>query len=417
MQKNLVLKGWLLSPLALFCTLAIGEIREDVHVQSDSDSIRLDIDSRTYNEVKSFFDRGYPTASVMLHGITQGLSIEDVTFIAVKASIDKPGKDKEIYQTATSLLSSLPGWVCRGGAQSGQYPSDYPLKDLGPQPTVAEVARRFFDENRRLTPFPDWQAGGSHMLASTQELASLVKDEWWYRPGAAQNGGKSQVFVSLYPDTKEIVVDSGINRIRDAMQKSVATLPVVIVYNDVKQRPVSRYGAKPKVQEVANDFFSAGHRLTAVPAWEVGDHHLMAPVDDLKTIFKPPEKKDIPKERYDELVKKMSTGTKPPFLITLLGGGCGCAYIDDPARLTVASDLGMKEAPVVLFYHDLDRLPCGAPANCQERICEAAVAGGADPSVCTPPPGAVAPARFSGSPTQSTVPFDTPPPPPPASPS
>jgi hypothetical protein len=393
--------------------VGVAEIRDDVHVQSNSDAIRLDIDSRTFNEMKSFFERGYPTASVMLHGITQGLSIEDVTYIAVKA---KGEKSQEIYQTAISLLPNLPGYVCRGGKESGLYPEEYPLQDLGPQPTIAEVAKRYFDGNRRLTPFPNWQTGGHHMMASTEELANLAKDQWWYRPGAAQNGGKSQIFVSLYPDNREIVIDSGVNRIRDSLQKGVASLPVVIVYNDNNHRPVSRYGGKPKMQDVANDYFSAGYQLTAVPLWEGGDHHLLAPVDDLKSIFNPPAKKDIPAARYDALAKELSGGFKKPFLMTLLGTGCGCAYIDDPARLTVASDLNMKEAPVVMFYHDLDRLPCGAPASCQERICEAVVAAGGDPSACTPPPGAILPGRFTGQPAQSTVPF-APPPPPPASPS
>lgn len=399
-------RKWLFLPALLISGAVSAEIRDDVHVQSDSDAIRLDIDNRTFNEMKSFFDRGYPTASVMLHGITQGLSIEDVTYIAVKA---KGEKSQEIYQTATSLLSSLPGSVCRGGNQSGLYPQEYPLQDLGPQPTIAEVARRFFDENKRMTPFPNWQTGGNHMMASTQELANLAKDQWWYRPGAARNGGKSQVFVSLYPGSKDIVIDSGMNRIRDAIQQGVGTLPVVIVYNDKNQLPVSHYGSKPKFQDAANDFFSAGHELTPVPLWEGGDHHMLASVEDLKSVFKPPEKKDIPAARYEALSKELTGGAKAPFLMSLLST-CGCAYIDDPARLTVASDLGMKEVPLVMFYHGLDRLPCGAPANCQDRICEAAVAGGADPSVCTPPPGAILPGRFSGSPAQPTVPFTTPPP-------
>lgn len=414
MQASGFSRGWRLLPALLFAGAISAEIRDDVHVQSDSDAIRLDIDSRTYNEVKSFFEQGYPTASVMLHGISQGLAIEDVTYIAVKA---KGEKAQEIYQTATSLLSSMPGWVCRGGGKSGLYPGDFPVEDLGPQPTIAEVARRYFDENKRLTPFPNWQTGGSHMTAATQELANLAKDEWWYRPGPAQNGGKSQVFVSLYPDTREIVIDSGVNRIRDAMQKGVGNLPVVIVYNGKNNLPVSRYGDKPKFQDVANDFFSAGHELTPVPLWEGGDHHMMASVEDLKSVFNPPAKKDIPAARYDALSKELTGGAKKPFLMSLLST-CGCAYIEDPARLTVASDLGMKEVPLVMFYHSLDRLPCGAPANCQDRICEAAVAGGADPSVCgLPPPGAVVPGRFTGSPTQSSPPFSPPPPPPPASPS
>jgi hypothetical protein len=265
-----------------------------------------------------------------------------------------------------------------------------------------------------MTPFPEWQAGGAHMNASTQELADLVKDEWWYRPGATQDAGRSQVFVSLYSDNKEIVIDSGINRIRDAIQKGAATTPVVFIYNGPDQRPVSRYGAKPRLQDVANDYFSSGNELTPVPLWEGGDHHLMTPIEDLKTIFNPPAKKDIPAERYQALTKELSGGIKKPFLLTLLGTGCGCAYIDDPARLTAASDLGIKEAPVVLFYHGLDRLPCGAPANCQDRVCDAIVAAGGSSSACSP--GGQVPGQFSGRQPTSTVPFVPPPPPPPPSP-
>ena len=46
---------------------------------------------------------------------------------------------------------------------------------------------------------------------------------------------------------------------------------------------------------------------------------------------------------------------------------------------TTAAAMGL---PVTMFFHELDRLPCGAPTRCENTVCEAAVAAGAGEEVC-----------------------------------
>ena len=80
----------------------------------------------------------------------------------------------------------------------------------------------------------------------------------------------SPIFVSLYRDTKEIVVGGGTDAIRAAQSAGKATVPVVIVYNHSFQRPLSRFGAEASVSDVANEFFNNRIEVTPVPEWKDG---------------------------------------------------------------------------------------------------------------------------------------------------
>lgn len=384
-----------------------AEIVSDIHVQSDADVVRLDIDSRTYHEIENFFKEGYPTASVLLHAVSLGMGIDDAVYLAVKADRQKAA---EIYATAAGLLPSLPGWVCHSGANgSDRYHQEYSLKDLGPQPTIQEVANRFFNQNERIAPFPNWQHGGFHMMASVAELAKLVKPAYWYKientdtSKDVRTGEKRPVFISLYRDTKEIIVDDNLHQIADAQKKGITKLPVVFVYNDHKFNPISKYGKDVTLANVANQFFGNQEELTPVPSWEDGDYHLQVKTNEFDKLFKIPAKKDVDPARWAALeaqIKKDGFANKP-VLVSMLQNKR--MWVDSPDRIAVAESLGMKQLPTVVFFHSMDRQSCGVAAtNCLNRICAAAVAAGADPTVCNAAPAAGG----------TTTPPTTPPPPP-----
>ncbi len=401
-----------------------AELGADIHVQSDSDQIRLDIDRRTFDEIKLFLEQGYPSVSVMLHGVSMGMSINDVVYLAVKSN---PQRAKEFYDTAVSLLPSLPGWAIQNEDGSDRYYVNYTASELGAQTTVAEVARRFFEQNMRLAPFPKWYTGGYHLKVATDELAGLVKDSWWYRQGNLQpNSPRSApnrpIFVSLYGDRNEIVVDSGAGRIRNAQQQGIRELPVVFVYNDIRTRPISRYRADIKVKAIVDDFFESGIKLTAVPEWrQVGDHHIVASVAELMELIDTIDKKDIDPARWSAITQEIrNNGFNAPLLISLLNSGDGRMWVDEADRITAAAELGVEQVPVVLLYHDIGRPPCGQPIRTTALICSAALAAGADASICQLPPGvrAPSPGYFAsggggGFPAPSPTPTPPPPPPPP----
>jgi hypothetical protein len=374
--------------LGLGAAVANAEIVSDVHIQTDADAVRLDIDSRTYKEIEGFFQGGYPTASVLLHAVSQGMAIDDAVYLATKANVENAA---EIYATAAGLLPSLPGWVCHSSATGdSRYHREYPLDDLGPQPTVQAVADRYFNQNQRIAPFPDWQAGGAHMKASVAELAGLLKPEYWYESAPDTTASaKRPVFVSLYKESKDIIVDDNLHQVEKAQQQGVAQLPVVFIYNETKYNPISKYGDNVTLNDVANRYFSGGEQLTAVPQWSDGDHHLNVKMGEFESLFTLPKKEDVDPARWAELENdlKQNGFTKSPVLVTLLSNNR--MWLADPARVAVAKELGIKSAPTVAFFHGIDRQACGLSATtCLDRICEAAVAAGADPSVCSEAPAA-----------------------------
>lgn len=389
MNRRTIL-GIMISIASIPCALQ-AELGTDIHIQSDSDSIRLDIDRRTFNEIQSFLEQGYPTVSVMLHGITMGLSINDVVYLAVKSN---PQRAKEIYDTAVSLLPSLPGWAIQDEDSSDRYYTNYAVSELGSQSTVTEVARRFFEQNMRLSPFPEWYEGAYHISVTTGEFERLRTDSWWYQEGNLQPDSPRSalnrpVFVSLYRDRNEIVIDTTTDRIRNARRQGVGELPVVFVYNDLRTRPISRYSADVKVKEIVDDFFNRGLKLTPVPEWrQVGDYHMIASVAELMELLDIVDKKDVDPARWSAITEDIqNNGFNAPLLISLFNSGEGRIWANEPERLAAAAELGIDQIPVVFLYHDIRRPPCGQPIRSTALLCAAAIAAGADPSICQPTRG------------------------------
>lgn len=363
-----------------------ADLGEDTHIQ-ESGEVRIDIDRQAFDELQRLFNLGYPPATVMMHAITTGMSLNDILFIAVKSDVSRA---QEFYDTAESLLPALPGWVCQAEVDQDRYVRSVNLSDLGQNPTIRQVAGLFFNDDRRLVPFPNWSEGKIHMSASVDELASLVSDEDWYIPGADDGTPRTApnrpIFVSLYKDSGEIVVDSGADRIRRAREQGIGRLPVVLVYNNVKQRPISSFGQDVTLGDLAQDFYSEGIELTAVPEWRAGDYHKLATPEELSQVVEIPTRDDIPPEQWGAVEQELRSNNlqlSRPLLLTLVRSGPGRAWVNEPTTVAVASSLGMTELPVVLFYHDIDRTPCGQPARCEDSLCEAATAAGASQDVCS----------------------------------
>lgn len=362
-----------------------AELGEDTHIQ-ETGEIRIEVDRQVFEEFARMFGQGYPPATVMMHAVSTGMSINDILYIAVKSDLSRA---QEFYDTAESLLPALPGWVCQANRDSQRYSREVGDSGLGQSPSVQEVAQLFFDGNRRIAPFPKWPEGNVHMEASVSELADLVTEEQWYIAGQDDGSPRTTpnrpVFVSLYRHNSEIIVDSGFERIRRAQEQGTGTLPVVLVYNDSLHRPISSFEDDVTVGELADEFYGGGIQLTAVPEWQVGDHHKVASVEELRELVDVPDQDDVPAERWqaiEEMLRANGMALPRPLLLTLVRSGQGNAWVNEPTTLAVAEQLGMENLPVVLFYHEIDRRPCGEPSTCEDLLCEAATAAGASQDVC-----------------------------------
>lgn len=375
----------LVAVLTAFPNALRAELGEDTHIQ-ETGEVRIEVDRQVFEEFARLFRLGYPPATVMLHAVSTGMSINDILYIAVKSDLSRA---QEFYDTADSLLPALPGWVCQAGVDRERYTKAVDPTELGETPSIRRIADFYFTDNRRMIPFPDWEEGRVHTRASVAELTELVTDDQWYVPGEDDGtpltAPNRPIFISLYRHDQQIVVDSGVERIRRAQQQGLEWLPVVIVYNNSLQRPISDFGPEVTLRELADDFFGEGIEVTAVPEWQVRDYHKMATIDELRELVDVPVREDILAARWESVEQEIRAngGELPrPLLLTLVRSGRGRAWIDDPIAVAVAQDLGIESLPVVLFYHQIDRRPCGEPSNCDEMLCEAATAAGAPEGTC-----------------------------------
>lgn len=381
-----------IAALVLCCTstASFGALQDDNYIQhSDDQYSRMEIDPRLYQEIKRFIEQGMPPASVMLHAVSLGVPIDDVVEMCTRADTSMA---QQFYDTAISLLPSLPGWACRAnGSHAGRNAPNFARESLGPQPSVNEVASRYFDSRARLMPFPDWQKGEAHIQASTEELLNLLDDNaFWYQPGDNANATPSAsfdprrpIFVSLYNDKSQVVIDSDPRVIRAAAAAGLPTLPVVFIYNEENQMPLSRMGDNAQLRDVASRFFDNGKEVTPVPEWRTGDFHMKVETDEVTDMFDIPNRDQIDPVRWSELEADLRVnGFKQPLKVTFLRDG-ERMWVDQPERAAVAASMGMQNMPVVYYYHGFDRMSCGAEAmSCQDMVCDAAIAGGASGAVC-----------------------------------
>ncbi len=366
------------------------------------------MERRFAEEIENFVSNGYPTNSIIMHAVASGLTIDKTLYLMTRADSDRAA---EFFTAAFAMEASLPGWACGTGTagRGGAFSQYYDVNDLPPRRTVAEVARRYFEESRIMEPFPDWSRGDFHMLAYTDELVGLAEEEYWYRNRnrtATRDGLLVRpILVSLYGETEEIVVDITAEELRSFQQRGVERLPVVFYFNKDYQRPVTDVRNDLDLAGIIDEFENGGAELTPVPLLGSGDYHLDVPISEFQDLFDIPEREDIDPARYQQLVSQLQADgfDKGPSVVTLFSGS-NSRWLDDPERIRAALDLGIDEVPVAVLYHRLQRMPCGASASCVRRICDAVVCAGGAPTDCLEPPAAGG--------VRETAPLESVPPPP-----
>ena len=409
--------------LASFAIPCGAEIPSDAFVQSDRfHSQEVEAENRyaideTVNEahfryVKSMLAEGYPLRSIILHALTQGISVSDTAHLIV---LVEHGLGADEYRASKELLPLMPGWVCGLMDDTDlRYPLYYPADSLGPEPTIEAVARLYFDEGRFLgyrnpaggnRAHPDWTKGEYHLQANVDELITLsraerrdanagTQDGLWYqtrpnRPGAGEDG--APILVSLYKKGRRIVVDAPESRLVALRDSGTATAPVIFIYNGSHAIPLSELVAgdtdtrkaleRLTVDAVANHYFRTGERVTPPREWHDSDFHILAPVTDIRKLYRRAAKtQDASKAREQVAEEIQGEGFWPPVKITL-NVESGLLWADSEARVAAAEKLGLEQVPVVFFYHEIHRLPCAAEADCEAAICRAVVSAGGESGV------------------------------------
>jgi hypothetical protein len=426
---------------------ALAETPSDFRIQSDRATLAgVDpanahaIDDRIYAAnywyLESLLDDGYPLHSVLLHAVARGMTVSDTAYYLTLAA---PAEAEEIWATLSELLPSLPSWVCSSELEMSYYRrSSYELGDLEGRPTIDAVAERYFANDERLQyrrpqkeqgsdwEEPDWTRGEYHLMADIGELIALAgantldgRQGWWYR-SAAPPDKNGPVFVGLYRRNSEIVVDTPLERLLEMEEAGRSLVPVIFVFNSPEYLPTYRLkrepgeagtaaagrDGEPTIRDVADAYFGQafiGARVTPTREWHRHDYHIKAAVAEVDELFDLPAIGDLPAGERDRYRTELAQGFGQPVLVTL-SGDAREMWLDDPARVAVAADLGITEVPLVFLYHDLRRYACNLPGTCLPAAREAilAVSG-------TPPPGEPGGPGTGGPGTPTTPPVIPPP--------
>ena len=225
-------------------------------------------------------------------------------------------------------------------------------------------------------------------MASAAELKELSKAQMedWYREGEVPLKNEQRpIFVSLYEDSEKVLID-GLDRVYKAVERDInATLPTVIVYNRLIERPIDGLGDdydNNSVRGIQKAYIDQALMLTPVPEWHSQEHHIQAQMEELLDIFDIPEREDIPEEQWDIVEADVrANGINQSFLIVVLSADAEIArtirnpflsyanydatldvvmneglIINRPVKLAVANFLGYETVPVAFYYIDNNRV-------------------------------------------------------------
>jgi len=284
-------------------------------------------------EMLRLLSKETPSSMVFMHAVAMGLGVDEVLQAAVRY---EPENGRDLATSAVNILPMVP--------ESGNYLySSYEIDDLEredeSQPySVVDVMDRFFKERQVLRPYPDWFDGQYHFLASAAELkqiqASAQEMQWYRSKSKSKAAAKRPIFVSLYEADGSVLID-GKQRVEQALQKDPkARLPVVFIFNRINERSVDELTyidendkqgrAYPRTIRGVQDAYTRENlMLTPAPEWQLGEHQLVADIDEFYEVFEIPDEQDFEPEAWDKLLAEAEkySVNDTSFLITIFGDG------------------------------------------------------------------------------------------------
>lgn len=326
-------------------------------------------------EVADLLKAGYPPSVIYYHTVSKGARIYEAVNAAILAD---PAREAEFRDVGINLISYLPSAACGPyGYQVSTSPRlqrrDYEYDDLE-QKTVEEVAGRFFEKGERLTRLVD----GAHGMFPVKELADLAAQGGnWYsilpvRGHPVQDG----VFVSLYRNGRQVVVDANLDRVRQAQEAGLTTMPVIFQYVYENEVPISRLCCPATGKEVVDKYHSDTIRVTSGPNWKNGDYVANYGIGDLEEVVDIPAREDIDDELWQRIEADLEqNGFSYPVMVRI--SSTRVELFNSPERVAVAKARGESEVPATFIYEPGPNVNIPAP-------CSVIVAG--SPGGPPPPP-------------------------------
>jgi hypothetical protein len=282
-----------------------------------------------------------------------------------------PGEAAYANESGLSCLKVPPkllDWPCgTAEALSLQKAATYPVEALPLTEGVFEVVRRYFEDKAVIGPPIEWLNGEYHRMFDAAEISELPTSAYWYLPGgsdpfASPKRPEAQL-IALFWSTKQAVLDG---HTIGPLQESASggMVPVVFVFNEDNEVPVSFFGPNVTLKELIDAYFQRGIKVAEVPVWYAGDHHLVTATSELEQLFDIPDLGDIdPAQRELIAAELIAYGfTNKPLAVSILEDSGG-RTLDQPERVRVAASLGIEAIPTVIFYYSgsshLGR--CGVP--------------------------------------------------------
>ena len=308
-----------------------------------------------------------------------------------------PGQAAYANEQQLNCIKKVPeflDWPCATDAAQSRKFATYSVDSLEPGSNlIKQVVERYFEIPEVIEPVPNWQENESTVKLDFKDIVPYSSPEYWYQTDPTvdimEEKRPKTLLVSLYVGINKVVID---NHTIDALNKFYGgkEIPVVFVFNDSNQVPISYFGANVSLEEIHKAFNERHIKLADVPLWQLGDHHFSASAEEYEKFFDLPKTEDIDPLRQEALAANLETYkfSRKPVFVTMLDGGK--MYIDDPDRVRVALNMGITRLPTVINFIEADtelaRCGPGNPIGSNGVSGATTPIGGAIVPPGTPPP-------------------------------
>jgi len=310
----------------------------------------------TRAEILDLMNHKQDSSQVYLQGLSLGLPIDELLQASVRNDVDNGNR----YLKAASKLLPLVGF------SSNEAFGSYSLSDIS-APSATTVIDRFFAKDERVSERPDWQVGEYHLMVPVSELKALSNkyndgNYWYVSDEASQIASAARpVFIQLYTEHDYAIIND-IDKVNRLMASNPdAELPVVFVFNDFLERPVSQMTQPATVTNVVDDYRQYGLMVTPPPEWSLREYHSMVSIQSLEDYFGLPTAQDMSEQKWAEVVSKVkNTGINDSLIVTILEDDNSSvdksAVLNRADLVSAAKYLGYTEVPVSYFYMDQRRV-------------------------------------------------------------
>ena len=302
--------------------------------------------SNLLSRTEELLKQGFSAYTIINNEISKGNAINA---IVKAASIASPERETEFRWLADMMLPGFPDSACNCQSFQQDRPWNEITYDSLEQKTVAEVTRLFFEEDKHLARFDQ---NNSHGLFPVRELAKLLEESsLWYRILPVRDHPMpASVFVSLYKNGEEVVVDGNLAAVQHAMEQGDEYMPVLFHYFWESTIPIGRFPKEITSGDVAGVLGDITTVISPAPHWEVGGYHAVMTINELKALVFIPEKDDIDPELWARIESDLRVnGFIFPVILTPGSGFGDYQLFNSVERVAVAEGIGQPSIPVLLL--------------------------------------------------------------------